>query len=111
MTTYNPDSWVVVEIEFPDGKKLQKTVAGWTGSYAEPDYWKLNSGNVSVTVEGSLIKIKGISGSEYLVTKGGYRISNIMQVPMNIFVKGKEQGVIKSYRILELAEVINAAFQ
>ena len=66
-----PDKWIVIKIE--DG--LYKVLASWYGGYLDGDYWKLNSGIVSVSDEGDWFDFLGESGSIYRCHKRAYGTS------------------------------------
>lgn len=65
MTTYNPDNWVIIEID--DGKEIgRKVLAGWSGGYLYGDSWRLSSGITNIVIDGNLVNIYNESGSIYI---------------------------------------------
>ena len=80
MTTYTPDSWVIVELFDPSETAtgpIFKVLGGWSGGYLDGDSWRLNSGITKVVVDdigGQDIEfyIHGHSGSVYHVWKNRY---------------------------------------
>ena len=73
---YVPDKWKMVKIDVdPEGDKpsvVYKVFAVWFGGYAKGDSWKLNSGVVSVNMEGDFYNFVGSSGSTYKCHKESY---------------------------------------
>ena len=67
MSTYEPDSWVVLKV--PAGYKV---LGGWSGGYLDGDSWRMNSGIVSVTEDDHFYNFWGFTGSCYKCPKGGY---------------------------------------
>lgn len=63
MSYYNPDNWVVIRIKGDDPH--YKVLAGWSGSYAYGDSWRMNSGVTRVEKGSTSWKFYGHSGSIY----------------------------------------------
>ena len=47
MSTYTPDSWVIVKIQSEKYGTLHKVLAGWSGSYLYGASWKMSSGIIT----------------------------------------------------------------
>ena len=55
MSTYTPDSWVIVKIQSEKYGTIYKVLAGWSGSYLYGASWKLSSGIVTFEDKGSIM--------------------------------------------------------
>ena len=66
--TYNPDRWVIIEMN-NKGKKVQKVLAGWQGGYLDGDSWKLSSGTLETEEDDDYYIFKQHSGSVYKCNK------------------------------------------
>ena len=76
MSTYTPDKWVILKINYED-KILYKVFASWYGGYANSDSWQLNSGIVSAELdEDGFYNFTGHSGSVYCCNKERYGLTN-----------------------------------
>lgn len=66
MSQYEPDVWVVVEI---DGNKVEnryyRVLAGWYGGFANGDSWKMSSGITKIVEQDTYWEIHNTSGSVY----------------------------------------------
>lgn len=71
MTSYNPDSWVVIRMINKD-QIFYKVLGGWSSSYLGGSSWRLNSGIEEVTKDGSIYTFRGSSGSVYNCFEGSY---------------------------------------
>lgn len=71
---YNPHNWVVLKIDLINEPVFYKVLAGWSGSYLEGSYWRLNSGITSCTLDGDYYVFQGLSGSEYRCHRETYKI-------------------------------------
>ncbi len=71
MTTYTPNSWVIIKISGVEDKPCYKVLAGWSGGYLDGDSWQLNSGIVKVEFDEEYYSFTGSSGSVYKCYKGG----------------------------------------
>lgn len=110
MSTYIPDTWVVLEFEAPSLEKpLRKVLAGWYGGYTGSDSWKLNSGITEVRVDDSgHYEFDGYSGSIYRCHPNNYHMSGLMHsIYANLLKQADERGNVKM-RILDLAEVVES---
>ena len=78
MSKYTPDNWVVIDLSSPEHGEIKKVLAGWTGSYTDSDYWKLNSGITETRDMGDYYEFDGYSGSTYICYKNRQHLSLIM---------------------------------
>jgi hypothetical protein len=73
-----PDAWVILEINH-NGKKFQKILAGWSGSYLYGDSWRMSSPikTMNIDVNNDYITVETESGSVYNLFKNyqGLRMS------------------------------------
>jgi hypothetical protein len=93
MSDYNPDRWVVVEIETTK-YKLYKVFACWYGGWAGSDSWKLNSGITSVTKQDGVYSFMGSSGSVYYCHENTYGTNMYGHgVLLNLIEQAGKQGV------------------
>lgn len=75
MTEYNPDNWVILKVDGPDGM-FYRVLAGWSGGYLDGDSWKINSGIVSIDADETCYYFKGYSGSVYKCHKESETLRN-----------------------------------
>ena len=97
MSTYTPDSWVIVRIQYEKYETIHKVLAGWAGSYLYGASWKLSSGIVTFEDKGEYYESLQDSGSTYILYKSSERMSAIMASTFASFeeqFKG-EDGTIK----------------
>lgn len=107
MSTYTPDSWVVLEFTTPK-ETFQKVFAGWYGGFAGSDTWKLNSGITKTRKVGDWFEFEGYSGSVYRCLHHDYHMSGLMYgIFANWLARADERGDVK-IRILDLAEVVES---
>ena len=78
MSTYTPDSWVIVKIQSEKYGTIHKVLAGWAGSYLYGASWKLSSGIVTFEDKGEHYESLQDSGSTYILYKSSERMSAIM---------------------------------
>ena len=78
MSTYTPDSWVIVKIQYEKYGTIHKVLAGWSGSYLYGTSWKLSSGIVTFEDKGEHYESLQDSGSTYVLYKSSERMSAIM---------------------------------
>lgn len=72
MSTYNPDRWVIVEINSQEHGLVYKVLGSWGGGYTQGQSWKLSSGfDMSLFAEetSTHYRIDNFSGSVYEVSK------------------------------------------
>jgi len=74
MSTYNPDTWVILRIDNGDDPVYFKVLAGWSGGYLDGDSWKLNSGITKVELIDDYYHFHGWSGSVYKCHKNGQQM-------------------------------------
>ncbi len=97
MSTYTPDSWVIVKIQYEKYETIYKVLAGWSGSYLYGASWKLSSGIVTFEDKGEHYESLQDSGSTYVLYKSSERMSAIMASTFASFaeqLKGND-GAIK----------------
>jgi hypothetical protein len=74
-----PDAWVIIEVKTPAGQ-FQKILAGWSGSYACGDSWRMSSPvkRLKVDIYEDHFTVDTESGSFYTLYKNrqGLRNSN-----------------------------------
>jgi hypothetical protein len=115
MSDYNPDRWVIVEIDNPadDRKttvKVHKVYGYWYGGYAYGDSWRMNSGITKVVKDGEYFHFHGYTGSVYTCHKNSYGMGGAMAMIYDSFVKQAEDAGVK-FRYLpeeEAMEYCNA---
>ena len=78
MSTYTPDSWVIVKTQYEKYGTIYKVLAGWSGSYLYGASWKLSSGIVTFEDKGEHYESLQDSGSTYVLYKSSERMSAIM---------------------------------
>ena len=87
MSTYTPDSWVIVKIQYEKYETIYKVLAGWSGSYLYGASWKLSSGIVTFEDKGEHYESLQDSGSTYILYKSSERMSAIMASTFASFEK------------------------
>ena len=74
-----PDSWVIIEVNH-EGKRFQKILSGWSGSYLYGDSWRMSSQikRMEIDIYSDKIVVYTESGSWYNLYKShqGLRMSN-----------------------------------
>ena len=88
MSTYTPDSWVIVKIQYEKYETIYKVLAGWSGSYLYGASWKLSSEIVTFEDKGEHYESLQDSGSTYVLYKSSERMSAIVA---STFASFKEQ--------------------
>ena len=78
MSTYTPDSWVIVKIQSKTYGPRYKALAGWSWSYLYGASWKISSGIVTFEDKGEYYESLQDSGSTYILYKSSERMSGIM---------------------------------
>ena len=104
MSTYTPDSWVIVELDTKQHGKIYKVLAGWYGGYLAGDEWKLSSGIESMHLEDDVYVMPQSSGSVYRIAKGNEHMSGIMGSVFSNFEKLAEENDFTIRRI-EVSEL------
>ncbi len=83
MSSYQPDRWVVVEI---DG--LKKILAAWVGGYLGADEWRLSSGIEEIIEDDTFFIIKNYSGSIYKCNK---KLEGMTSLSSSVYRNIKEE--------------------
>ena len=106
MSTYTPDSWVIVKIQSEKYGTIYKVLAGWSGSYLYGASWKLSSGIVTFEDKGEHYESLQDSGSTYILYKSSERMSAIMASTFASFEKQfkGEDGTIK---VIDSGDYVN----
>ena len=87
MSTYTPDSWVIVELKFnEDTESTRKVLASWYGGYLGSDRWKLSSGITNIVEHDNHYEIHNHSGSIYNCGKHNIGMSGYTSGIFNSFV-------------------------
>ena len=76
MNDYTPDRWIVVNF-VNNGERFNKVLVEWKGSYADGDYWQMNSGITAVEEDGDYYNFHGASGSVYRCHKHRYGVTGV----------------------------------
>ena len=77
MTTYTPDTWVVLKFIDSDNNSLYKVLAGWYGGFTQGDSWKLSSVIEKIIDKDTFYEIHNYSGSVYKCYKEIERMSGM----------------------------------
>ena len=106
MSTYTPDSRVVVKIQYEKYETLYKVLAGWSGSYLYGASWKLSSGIVTFEDKGEHYESLQDSGSTYILYKSSERMSAIMA---STFASFEEQlkGTNDTIEVIDSGDYVN----
>ena len=106
MSTYTPDSWVIVKIQSEKYGTIHKVLAGWAGSYLYGASWKLSSGIVTFEDKGLYYESLQDSGSTYTLYKSAERMSAIMA---STFASFEEQlkGVNGTIEVIDSGDYVN----
>jgi hypothetical protein len=64
MSTYTPDTWVIVRMKTSD-ETVYKVLAGWYGGFSTGDSWKLSSGITQVKEFAGVCEFLNYCGSTY----------------------------------------------
>ena len=107
MSTYTPDSWVIVKIQFEKDGTIHKVLAGWSGSYLYGASWKLSSGIVTFEDKGKYYESLQDSGSTYILYKSSERMSAIMA---GTFASFEEQfkGINGTIEVIDSGDYVNS---
>ena len=106
MSTYTPDSWVIVKIQYEKYETIYKVLAGWSGSYLYGASWKLSSGIVTFEDKGEHYESLQDSGSTYILYKSSERMSAIMA---STFASFEEQfkGINDTIEVIDSGDYVN----
>lgn len=107
MSTYTPDSWVIVKIQYEKYETIYKVLAGWSGSYLYGASWKLSSGIVAFEDKGEYYESLQDSGSTYILYKSSERMSAIMA---STFASFEEQlkGINGTIEVIGSGDYMNS---
>ena len=107
MSTYTPDSWVIVKIQSEKHGTIYKVLAGWSGSYLYGASWKLSSGIVTFEDKGEHYESLQDSGSTYVLYKSSERMSAIMA---GTFASFEEQfkGINGTIEVIDSGDYVNS---
>ena len=100
MSTYTPDLWVVVEIDY-DGEVIKKVLASWYGGYLGSDSWKLSSGITEVKEFDDRYEFVNHSGSIYICYKPLWGMSGYTNGVYNDLVKQAEAAPNADIRVCD----------
>ena len=108
MSTYTPDSWVIVKIHSEKYGTIYKVLAGWSGSYLYGASWKLSSGIVTFEDKEEHCESLQDSGSTYILYKSSERMSGIM---VSTFASFKEQlkGNDGTIEVIDSGDYVNSS--
>ena len=96
MTDYTPDRWIVINF-VNNGERFNKVLAEWKGSYADGDYWRMNSGITAVEEDGDYWLFHGATGSVYRCNKDRYSVTGLAaDVLRNLLDKNSETVIIQA---------------
>lgn len=101
---YQPDTWVIVKLSFPEGKTDYRVAGGWAGGYLHGNSWRLNSGIKSYSKEGDTIEFFGHSSSIYKVHEEAERISAANQMAVGYVMNAVESGQLKEAKVISFKE-------
>lgn len=105
MSTYTPDTWVILRIENKDTKEtVNKVLAGWYGGYTSGDSWKLNSGITKIIDKETHYEIYGYSGSVYNCNKASEKLSGLMG---SVLRSWEKELPTASFEVVPVSEVLN----
>ena len=103
MSTYTPDSWVIVKIQYEKYETIHKVLAGWAGGYLYGASWKLSSGIVTFEDKGEHYESLQDSGSTYVLYKSSERMSAIMASTLASFEK-QLKGINGTIEVIDSSE-------
>ena len=107
MSTYTPDSWVIVKIQSEKYGTIHKVLAGWSGSYLYGASWKLSSGIVTFEDKGEHYESLQDSGSTYVLYKSSERMSAIMASTFASFEK-QLKSIDDTIKVIDSGDYMNS---
>ena len=107
MSTYTPDSWVIVKIQYEKCETIYRVLAGWSGSYLYGASWKLSSGIVTFEDKGEHYESLQDSGSTYVLYKSSERMSAIMASTFASF-EGQVKGDDGTIEVIDSGDYMNS---
>ena len=108
MSTYTPDSWVVVKIQSEKYGTIYKVLAGWSGSYLYGASWKLSSGIATFEDKGLYYESLQDSGSTYILHKSSERMSAIMASTFASFAE-QLKGNDGTIEVIDSGDYVNTS--
>lgn len=103
MNPYTPDKWLLLKIT-TSSDTFYRVFATWSGGYLSGDSWRLNSGVILVTQEGSDYCFHGNTGSLYSCHKNAYGVAGSSNHGvLDKMLTVRQEGV--SVKVLDLEEV------
>ncbi len=107
MSTYTPNSWVIVKIQYEKYETIHKVLAGWSGSYLYGASWKLSSGIVTFEDKGEHYESLQDSGSTYVLYKSSERMSAIMASTFASFEK-QLKSIDDTIEVIDSGDYVNS---
>ena len=108
MSTYTPDSWVIVKIQYEKYETIYKVLAGWSGSYLYGASWKMSSGIVTFEDKGEYYESLQDSGSTYVLYKSSERLSAIMASTFASFAE-QLKGNDGTIEVIDSGDYVNTS--
>ena len=108
MSTYTPDSWVIVKIQYEKYETIYKVLAGWSGSYLYGASWKLSSGIVTFEDKGEHYESLQDSGSTYVLYKSSERMSAIMAGTFASFTE-QIKSINGAIEVIDSGDYVNSS--
>ena len=108
MSTYTPDSWVIVKIQSENYGTIHKVLAGWSGSYLYGASWKLSSGIATFEDKGEHYESLQDSGSTYVLYKSSERMSGIMASTFASFAE-QLKGNDGTIEVIDSGDYVNTS--
>ena len=108
MSTYTPDSWAIVKIQYEKYETIYKVLAGWSGSYLYGASWKLSSGIVTFEDKGEHYESLQDSGSTYVLYKSSERMSAIMASTFASFAE-QLKGINGTIEVIDSGDYVNTS--
>lgn len=110
MNKYTPDSWAILRMVTPE-ETIYKVLAGWYGSFATGDSWKVSSGITDVIIHNNLegvhyYELPQYSGSTYICLKNSEHMSGIMASMLTMWQKQAETGGFGNIEAISMEEFI-----
>lgn len=81
---YCPDNWVVAKLNVKDDPTQPtdyRVICGWSGGYLSGNYWRINSGIVSVEEDDQYFYFIGATKSVYKCHKESYMLRHNASEP------------------------------
>lgn len=95
MSTYLPDTWVVLRFDIPEIERHYRVLAGWSGGYTQGDSWRMNSGITKIEAMGDgWLLIHGETGSIYQCHEKSYGLRMSTAGTYNSLIEKYSTGVL-----------------